>query len=599
MLGPRSHTGSQSQAGIARAGQAQPISEAGGPTPEFTVTAFGQALTLPGPYPAPTNTWWVLIPCALLLSAFFDHTSTLGVWLMLLVPASGLALASARAAPWVMRAVLWTQPIVFVVFALNTNVMGYRLEVALALSVPAVAAIALFIQRPERLPLLLAHVMAPLAVHSWKAITTIEAGELLATAATQVFLYSLVRWVVDGLRARDLNAAAQARQTILEQERLEHSLTHQAHLLSMISHQFREPIAHIEMQSRALLWDGVCDRALAIQTKSLDMLNLLNDLAAYHRGDTSYFQQADVQLCHLNDVLDGVIQSCEIAAARHSCLVRRKEHDDIRQLWLRSDPTLIGRVTLELVRNALLHSNASTVVIDTQVISTGLSEVRVKVTVTDDGIGIPTTLRDRVFEPFCKSENSSRGLGLGLHLARLRALGLGGDLRLRPNPPNGTIAILEFSCTRVAQPEVLDTPRKGSSEGADNLHVLPLLGRRILVVDDSPPMRELARKVLRRLGAEVELAGGGIEALAMVRERDYDLLLTDIMMPDMDGYALVEAVRLGVFDGPIVALSAAMMGEEAARMRQLGADGVLSKPLKVDALEDQLRHTDLWRSEAN
>jgi EAL domain-containing protein (putative c-di-GMP-specific phosphodiesterase class I)/signal transduction histidine kinase/CheY-like chemotaxis protein len=135
--------------------------------------------------------------------------------------------------------------------------------------------------------------------------------------------------------------------------------------------------------------------------------------------------------------------------------------------------------------------------------------------------------------------------------------------------------------------EALDAASRPESEALPSF-----AGRRILVADDSAVNREVALEALSRLGCAVTLVSDGREALDVAREAQFDLVLMDASMPDMDGYEATAAIRQAESDGrrrtPIVALTAHVVGAAADRWREAGMDGMLSKPFTLAALAAKL-----------
>jgi len=115
---------------------------------------------------------------------------------------------------------------------------------------------------------------------------------------------------------------------------------------------------------------------------------------------------------------------------------------------------------------------------------------------------------------------------------------------------------------------------------------------RILVVDDTPFNRQLLARLLRGLGHEPVEAGNGLEALERLRDEDVgpiDVILLDIVMPEMDGYETLAALRARGVSAPVCALTALAMTDDRARLLAAGFDGYLEKPVDVRALPEQVR----------
>lgn len=158
--------------------------------------------------------------------------------------------------------------------------------------------------------------------------------------------------------------------------------------------------------------------------------------------------------------------------------------------------------------------------------------------IIDTGPGIPDKVRDRIFEPFFTTKPDGVGTGIGLSVCRGIVLAHGGTIDVTSGPRGTTF--------RLHLP--IDTSPADEKAPADAPAVKPG-GRRILVVDDEPDVAETMAKILETVGHEVEIAHGGLAGLEALRRRDFDLIVSDLRMPDLDGRALwqrAEGLRPGL-----------------------------------------------------
>ena len=250
---------------------------------------------------------------------------------------------------------------------------------------------------------------------------------------------------------------------------------------------------------------------------------------------------------------------------------------------LLADVTRLRQVLLNLLGNAVKFTSQGLVTLRLRPWRDG-SELRIEV--VDTGPGVPAEQRRRLFQEFerldTEATRAAEGSGLGLSLsARLAGL-MEGRLGYEDNPGGGSVFWLELP---------INTPAIVVASAADkpDAHSVLSLSRtlRVLVVDDVLINRDIAGSFLSAAGHEVTYAEGGAEAVAAVASRDFDVVLMDVRMPEMDGLEATRRIRaLGCAGGrvPIVALTAQAFTEQVAACREAGMDSHLAKPFEMDEL---------------
>jgi signal transduction histidine kinase/DNA-binding response OmpR family regulator len=162
------------------------------------------------------------------------------------------------------------------------------------------------------------------------------------------------------------------------------------------------------------------------------------------------------------------------------------------------------------------------------------ARTRVTLEVVDTGPGIPPALRTRIFEPFFTTKPPGVGTGLGLSLCQGIIEGHGGTIRVTSQPGQGTVFQVELP--------VGEVPMTPSPAPEEEIYQ-PVRGQTILIVDDEPSVIRGLTRLLRRDGHTVDTASNGRMALARLQERAYDLILSDLRMPELDGSGLYQALE--------------------------------------------------------
>jgi CheY-like chemotaxis protein len=205
--------------------------------------------------------------------------------------------------------------------------------------------------------------------------------------------------------------------------------------------------------------------------------------------------------------------------------------------------------------------------------------------VEDTGPGVPEEAAQRIFSPFEQADVSTRrrhgGLGLGLYVARRLAMAMGGDVRLETRLGEGSrfAVTVEAPLAGVAAPS-RDTPPAAN----DQLEVKP---REILCVDDNPRNLYVVGAMLRAAGHRTTEVSSGAEALGQLAMRKFDVVLLDMVMPDMDGIDMLERLRSmgGVNQStPVIACTANVLPDQVEAYRKAGTVGVLAKPIDIRAM---------------
>lgn len=259
------------------------------------------------------------------------------------------------------------------------------------------------------------------------------------------------------------------------------------------------------------------------------------------------------------------------------------------------DQARLEGVLTHLVGNAVKFTATGRVDMAVDLLWRRDGRVRLAFRVRDTGIGMDRQAVPAMLESFTQADGSlSRpygGTGLGLALVRHGAALLGGQLHVESAPGQGTVfsfeAVFDEDLARedsaAACPVDLARPQKKRTVVAGDK---PLAGALVLLVEDNAINQQVAREMLKRFGAAVDVAGHGREAVDMVSRAFYDVVLMDVQMPVMDGLEATKAIRAlpGGADLPIIALTAHALAEDRERCLAAGMNDYLTKPIDPDRL---------------
>jgi signal transduction histidine kinase/ActR/RegA family two-component response regulator len=361
--------------------------------------------------------------------------------------------------------------------------------------------------------------------------------------------------------------------------------------LATMSHEIRTPMTGVlgvaDLLAQTPLSPSQRELLQTIQESGQSLVGLINDLLDMSKAEAGRLS-VEAHPFDFRDEVTSVVRLFE-ARAKEKGLSLEVRWDDTPPV-LRGDGLRVRQIVSNLVANALKFTTMGRVTLVVRVVPLGTA-CRVELAVHDTGPGISEEGLSRLFRPFAQADehitHTYGGTGLGLVISRQLAEALGGTVRATSTPGVGSTFTLEVTLP-VAAPGEPSVPRAPPS--ATPSHA-PMKGR-VLVVDDNVINQRVAQGVLRQLGLEVEVAGDGAGAQALLEARPFDAVLTDLHMPGVDGLALVRWVRAhagALARLPVIVLTADTNAAERASCIEAGANEVMAKPFRAADLEMCLR----------
>ena len=319
------------------------------------------------------------------------------------------------------------------------------------------------------------------------------------------------------------------------------------------------------------------------------LLSVINDVL-----DFSKIEAGKLELDHVQfDLADMVSQASALikinALKKGLCLSYHLAPDVPR--WLLGDPVRLRQVLLNLLGNAVKFTPSGQVAMQVHVKRRKRDRVELKFSVADTGIGIPPEKHQIIFESFSQADTSTTrkfgGTGLGLTISSRIVECMGGNIRVESEAGKGSTFYftVELEVATRVQPHP-PSPVVSIHEQAGT-HKL-----KILLAEDNLLNQKLAARLLEKLGHQVVVAGTGIEALTRSQEQSFDLVLMDVQMPEMDGFAATAALRSREATTntrtPIIAMTAHAMKGDRERCIEAGMDDYISKPVSADAIRQTI-----------
>lgn len=356
--------------------------------------------------------------------------------------------------------------------------------------------------------------------------------------------------------------------------------------LATMSHELRTPLNAILGNSEHLsrLAETPDDKRAFrdVQTSAETLLGLIEDILVFSRLEAGRLT-AEMRLVDWRVQLESLFETFRPA-------VLMKGLDFEVQLppsgarWILTDILRVRQILSNLVTNAVKFTPSGTVRIEVDLKTSVPNEL--EIAVIDSGIGIPLELQERIFEKFTQGEHGKNrtfgGLGLGLSIARSLTELLGGTLSVESQPGAGSTFRLRIPVQMEEDSQVVQ--HLGTEVFLDQT------SPQVLLVEDNLTNQDVALRMLKKLGAKVDLAPSGREAVEMTSKRFYDLIFMDWQMPGMDGVEATSKIRNlpGGQDLIIVALSGHALPGDREFLLASGFDDYLSKPVRMDDFRNTL-----------
>ncbi|MDP6513899.1 MAG: ATP-binding protein, partial [SAR202 cluster bacterium] len=401
--------------------------------------------------------------------------------------------------------------------------------------------------------------------------------------------------------SRDISAAKRASDELQRAKDVaEAASSAKSEFLANMSHEIRTPLNAISGFTQLMTGDAEFPdkqrNYLNMVSQSAESLSqIVNDILDFSKIEAGKldFEEAPFDLRTL------VVQTVAMFSlkAKEKGLKLNSTIDDNIENTLTGDPGRLGQVLVNLIGNAIKFTDQGSVTLDVRTDVRSDSEISLRFSVTDTGVGIPQDRQDAIFDAFSQADSSTTrnygGTGLGLTIATQLVRHMGGRIWLESQ--TGVGSKFQFTANFRLIDETLTTPPSESEQGSKALSEdhnsrpgASFNSMKVLLVEDNDLNQMLASEILELNGYEVVVAENGRRALQLIDEIAFDLVLMDIHMPVLDGYQATRAIResevITETHIPIIAMTANAMDGDEQKCHEAGMDGFIAKPFRPDRL---------------
>ncbi len=422
--------------------------------------------------------------------------------------------------------------------------------------------------------------------------TTHKKEKFFAYIKSSIFYRDKVKCQVISIRNITEKKIAEKELKIYKAD-VENAAKAKARFLSSMSHELRTPLNGIIGTSNLVLLehnlpDNIKQHVNILRYSSEHMLGIINDILDFSKIDAGKLELKK-QSFNLKECLDNIVETFRVQFKNKEIDFVFSADDNLKYVNVKSDEVKFSQVINNLLSNALKFTSDGRVTLTAAIKSADEAISTVLFKVKDSGIGIPKDKQAEIFQGFAQvhSDESSRkfgGTGLGLTISERLVNKFGGKLEVESEPGEGALFYFTVSFENEKKKEVSTVGEKntGTETAADTR------GLKILVVEDNEINASILISFLSKWGMLIKEAENGVHALELLKYHKFDLILMDLEMPEMDGYAAIKKIRETDRITPVLAFTATLLENMDALIADDKFNDYVLKPYRPAELKKKI-----------
>jgi signal transduction histidine kinase/CheY-like chemotaxis protein/HPt (histidine-containing phosphotransfer) domain-containing protein len=394
------------------------------------------------------------------------------------------------------------------------------------------------------------------------------------------------------IKTRGLEIKYDIEEINTQKEIAERSADLKDQFLANVSHEIRTPmngvLGMVDLLAETKLTPEQQEYVNSIKLTATNLVVVINDILDISKISAGKLDFTETEF-DLHTILKQIVNLLRVRAKQKNIKINLKIDHNVPVKVL-GDPVRVNQVLMNLLGNSVKFTEKGSVQLEVKLIDQSQGGVKIVFNVIDTGIGIPEDRLFSIFESFTQVSNSRarkfEGAGLGLTITKQLV-----------NLMNGRISVSSQlglgSTFKVELPFMLPVKESSATkspiiiEPEAKYNVVELTGVKILLVEDNKVNQFLAKKLLTRMGFEIDIAGDGDTAIEKLHQKEFDLILMDVQMPGMTGYEVTEKIRMcdnPVSSIPIIALTAYASTTEKEKAITSGMNDYITKPYSQQEL---------------